>query len=55
MKFISKLQKNGLINLPVSIRKALGLNAGDIVVFKISEKRKMTITVNKFREGEDLC
>ena len=55
MKFVAKVQKNGLINLPIAVRKALGLNAGDIVVFNISEKRKMTVTVNKFREGNDLC
>jgi bifunctional DNA-binding transcriptional regulator/antitoxin component of YhaV-PrlF toxin-antitoxin module len=51
MKYISKVQKNGNINIPVAVRQALKLNKDDIVVWSyINELDKVVIWIEKFPE-----
>lgn len=53
MIFTSKLQANGLANIPSVVQKALGLEKGDNIVFEVLTKRNKTIvTVKKEERGE---
>lgn len=51
MKFKSKIQKNGLANIPVAVRKSLELKEGDNIEFVVMTYKKDTIIVVK-KEGE---
>jgi len=39
----SKVSKKGLTNIPTKVRKALGIEEGDILVWKVDEKRKIIL------------
>lgn len=39
----SKVSRKGLTNIPAKVRKALGIEEGDILVWKVDEKRKIIL------------
>ena len=40
---ISKVSKKGLVNIPVIVRNALGIEEGDILVWEVTEDKKAAV------------
>lgn len=53
MTYSNTLTSKGQVTIPVSIRRALGLEAGESVIFKLSSNNKVIIEKNDWKQVFD--